>query len=146
MGKNIHDYVKSYEGCQKNKPVPRYRTTLSQPLTGLFQTFSIDFAGPLPRTAKGNRFLLIAVEHLTGWPIARATAASTADVVLNFVKDEIIYSFGPPTTIVSDNAGCFTAATLANFMRSNGIDWKTVLEYSPMSNCGAIYAANANAG
>ena len=45
--------------------------------------------------------MLIAFEHLTGWPIAIATADSTAQVVLDFIEREIMYSFRPPWTIVS---------------------------------------------
>ena len=50
------------------------------------------------------------------------------------MKEEIIHSFGPPRTIVSDNAACFSATALKNFMSQQGIYWKPVLAYDPMSN------------
>ena len=78
--------------------------------------------------------MLVAVENLTGWPIAIATADSTARVVLDFVKRGNMYSFGPPQTIVSDNATCFTASAVSSFMARHGITWCTVLSYAPMSN------------
>ena len=131
---DVRDYVKSCHGCQKACPIPKYKTTLRLPISSLFDTFSIDFAGPFPATSSGNRFVLVAVEHLTGWPIAMATSDSTAQVVLKFVKREIMYSFGPPHTIVSDNATCFTASAVFSFMAQHGITWRTVLAYAPMSN------------
>ena len=78
--------------------------------------------------------MFVAVEHQTGRPIAIATADSTAQVVLDFVKREIMYSFGPPRTIASDNATCFTASAVYSFMAQHGITWRTVLAYATMSN------------
>ena len=78
--------------------------------------------------------MLVAVEHLRGGPIAIATRDSIAQVVLKFVKREIMYSFGPPQTIISDNATCFTASAVSSFMAQNGITWRTVPAYAPMSN------------
>ena len=58
----------------------------------------------------------------------------TSEEVIQFVNEEIIKPFGPPKTIVSDNAGYFTSGVLKSFMSSWKIDWKTVLAYAPMSN------------
>ena len=43
---DIFSHVKTCKGCQLAQPAPKYRTTLRMPITGLFDTFSIDFAGP----------------------------------------------------------------------------------------------------
>ena len=53
---------------------------------------------------------------------------------MEFVKEEIIQCFGPPRTIVSDNATCFKPALLGKFMSEHGTAWKTVLAYAPMCN------------
>ena len=132
--KDIVNFVRSCESCQRFAPIPKYRTTLRIPVTSLFSAFSLDFAGPLPETTKGNKFVLIGVEHLTNWPIAIATPNSTAEVVINFVRDEIVRPFGPPKRIISDNATCFKAGALEDFVRKLGIQWHTVLPYAPMSN------------
>jgi len=135
---NIHKeviaYVRSCKGCQFATPLPHYRSSLYFPLTNIFSVFSIDFAGPFPASSGGNRFILVCVEHLTGWPLARAIANATADVVKAFVREEIMHSFGPPQTIISDNATCFTATSISQFMEESGIEWRTVLAYAPMSN------------
>ncbi|CDF33409.1 unnamed protein product [Chondrus crispus] len=114
---DVRDYVKSGDGCQMARPILKYKNTLRFPISSLFDVFCVDFGGPFPATSFGKRFLLVAVEHLTGWPIAIATADSTAQVVLDFVKREIMYSFGPPQTIVPDNVTSFTAsAVLASWL------------------------------
>ena len=132
--RDIYDYVKSCDGCQRSAAVPHYKTDLHVPITTLFDIFSIDFAGPFPRTSSGNRFALVAVEHLTGWTIARATKNATASDVRRFMEMEVVNLFGPPRVVISDNAGSFTAEVLASYMREIGTMWKTVLDYAPMSN------------
>lgn len=104
------------------------------PRSSLFEVFSIDFAGPLPKSTSGNRFLLICVEHLTGWPIVKATATATAETVRGFIESLILIPFGAPGQIVSDNAACFRAKVLQDFMCEIGAKWHTVLAYAPMSN------------
>ena len=126
--------MKSCDGCQMARPISKYKTILVRPISSLFGIFSIAFAGLFPTISSENRFVLVAVEHLTGCPIFIATADSTAQAVLAFVKREIMYSFGPPRTIVSENATCFTASAVSSFMAWHGITWRTVLANVPMCN------------
>lgn len=62
---DVTSFVKSYIGCQRYKPLWRYFTTLLMQLYVLFETLSIDFSGLLPVGLKKERYLLIAVPHLT---------------------------------------------------------------------------------
>lgn len=94
----------------------------------------MDFAGPLSKSGSGKRYMLVAVEHLTGWLIAKPTETSTVEEVVKLIEEEIIYNFGSLGRIVSDNATCFTTPTLENLMKKHGIEWKIVLAYSPMPN------------
>ena len=50
------------------------------------------------------------------------------------MNEEIIYSFGPPKTIISDNANAFMATALVEFLGKRSIGWRTMLAYAPMSN------------
>ena len=105
--------MKSYDGCQKARPIPKYKTTLGLPILSSSSVLSIDFAGTSRATLPSNRFVLVAVEYLTEWPIAKTTADSAAQVVLEFLKREIMYSIGPLQTIVSDKGTCFTASVVS---------------------------------
>ena len=115
--RDIYDYVKSCDGCQRRAAVPHYKTDLHLPITTLFDVFSIDFAGHFPRTSSGNRFTRVAVEHLTGWPIARATKNATRSVVRRIMEMEVVNPFGFLRVVISDNAGFFKAEVLASYER-----------------------------
>lgn len=67
-------------------------------MTGLFGTFSVDFAGSLSPGSNSEKNLLIAVEHFTGWPIVRVMKRETSDVVLSLVEEEVFHLVLPGTS------------------------------------------------
>ena len=97
----ISSFVRSNDVCQKTKPYDREEFQIRIPISGLFNTWSADFAGPLPRTESGNQYLLVVIENMSKCPIARAIPAEPFNSlgVLKFVKEEIILPFGSPKFI-----------------------------------------------
>lgn len=79
-------------------------------------------------------FVLIAVEHVTGWPIASAAEESTVSSVVLIIHQEIIISFVPTKIIFSDCATAFMAASMQDLPRSGGVDSEAALVYAPMAN------------
>lgn len=77
---------------------------------------------------------MVYVEHLTGWPVVRATERATTIEVKLFMEEDIISPFGAPKIIISDNAMCFSFHELHDIMEKHGAEWRTVLAYAPMSN------------
>ena len=132
--KDFSSFVYGCEGCQKATTLSKYKKTLHFPITPPFGTFSVEFAGTLLRSGSRKKYVLVAVEHLTCWPPAKPTATSTADEVVKYIEEEIVYSFGSPSMVVSDNATCSTDAALDKLMKKHGIEWKPVLAYAAMLN------------
>lgn len=75
-------------------------------LTGIIDTMSILFAGPFSGSKYCFMYASMAMEHLTGSPIAKATIESTLKTATKFIGDVVIFHFGPPDTLVSNNATC----------------------------------------
>lgn len=73
VNKDVARYVKTCDVCQRTKNEKKYFSDLFVPQSRLLDVFSIDFAGPFQQTIRMHWFLLVCVEHLTGWPIVRAT-------------------------------------------------------------------------
>lgn len=94
----------------------------------------MDFTGPTQRSQPGKRLDLICLEYLTVCPLASATANATAEVLNEFATREIVHVFGPPESVINDNASCFTAKSIVSYMPNNGISVGTVLADAPMSN------------
>lgn len=131
--RNVTDYLKACEGYQHDRRLPSYHTNLRASVTRLLETFSIGFAGPFSTPMTRQRFVLIDMEHMTGWTIAWATKDATLDTFIRFVEPEIIMPFGSPRRIVSDNATAFMVASVQELMGRYRIDWKSVLTYAPIA-------------
>lgn len=65
MGQN-RKCVASCHKCQSILPVPKIKSTLPQPVYGLFHTYSVDVAEVLPLTGNVNRFVIVGVEQFSG--------------------------------------------------------------------------------
>ena len=63
--------------------------------------------GPLPQGKKQVKFLLIAIDYFTKWVEAKVLAAITEAKIQNFVWKNIVYRFGIPRMIISDNSRQF---------------------------------------
>lgn len=122
MYKEVCEYVKTCEDCQRMSFISKYSSRLKVPWTRLFSTLSIEFAGPFPTTTRGMSFLLVCVEYLTGWPLAYPNTSAVASEVIAFIKQHTIFSFGRPRLITSDNSPCFTASSLEKFPSKCGIN------------------------
>lgn len=79
MYHEIHKYVKSCDICQIFAPSPKYKSSLRTHISSLLDVFSIYFVGTLPVTKIRNLYVLVALEHLIGWPITHAIKDATAD-------------------------------------------------------------------
>lgn len=69
----------------------------------------MDFTGPLPMKKRNNRFMLLVVEYLTGWPIVRSTKGETGGVAVDFMQEEIIGQLGMVRVIIADNGPALIA-------------------------------------
>ena len=72
------------------------------PIMGLFYRLNVDLAGPLPISSRGNLYVMIVVEHLSGTviltPIPHKTSSETATA---FARQSLAV-YGAPATVVTD--------------------------------------------
>jgi len=68
-----------------------------------FRGWAIDVISQIyPPSSKGHKFILVATDYFTKWveaiPLKKVTSANMID----FVKEHIVYRFGIPQTITTD--------------------------------------------
>jgi transposase InsO family protein len=83
--------------------------------------------GPLRQAAGGFTHLLVAVDMFSKWIEARPIVNVCSEEAVSFFTD-IIYRFGIPNTIITDNGTQFTGKKSLNFCDDNNIrvDWSAV--------------------
>ena len=139
--KNATEFVKhgisqclTCDGLTKsNKTIlPRLKPTPIpiQPMT----VVHIDAAGPFPESTKGNRYFLIAVCRLTGYPEVEAVPNKKASTIAKFILYNLFARYGYLHIYVSDNGGEFEnklCNEILGIMRTKHIK---ITPYHPQGN------------
>lgn len=134
MYEDIREYVKSCDQCQR-RGKPRRNEPLHPIVIGKpFYQIGIDIVGPLPRTANGNRYIVVAIDYLTKWPEAKALIEATAEQVAQFIYDDIICRHGCPTQILSDRGTHFNNQMISALLERFKIRHLFSTPYHPQTN------------
>lgn len=132
MDKDIQASVKSCTVCMQSKPAQKthYGFLASNVATKPMEKLFVDYVGKLPRSKKGNSYLLVCVDAFTKYvwlfPVREATTRATISCL-----SSICGSFGPPKVIVTDNATQFTAHAFHKFCFDRGITRVNTTPYYP---------------
>ncbi len=102
--------------CQKCQMVRRTGNVRSEdeelksiPICDLFHRVAMDTTGPLPESKSGNKYILVAIDHYSKWCEAKAVVNHEAKTAARFLEDDIIYRYGVPMFILTDNGGEWVA-------------------------------------
>ena len=60
-----------------------------------------------PKASNRHQFILVAIDYFTKWVEASSYAHVTQKVVKCFIEKDLIYQYGSPEKIVTDNAQNF---------------------------------------
>ena len=107
LQKNILDYIRACDICQKIKVVGSEARTNLQPILPerTNQLVSTDFAGPFKESEAGNKYLIVIVDcfskFLVSVPLPNKEAKTAAQALLN----NWCWTFGLPERILSDLGG-----------------------------------------
>ena len=61
-----------------------------------FECVGIDTTGPFPESDFGNSYIIVMIDHFTGWPEAFAVSNKDAETVAQLLFEEIIARHGCP--------------------------------------------------
>ncbi|XP_015160691.1 uncharacterized protein [Solanum tuberosum] len=99
----------------------------------------MDVIGPIePKASNGHRFTLVAIDYFTKW-----VEAITKKAVVDFVHSNIIYRFGIPRTLITDNVANLNNNLMKEVCEQFKIVHHNSTPYRPKAN-GAVEAANKN--
>ena len=134
MYKDIEEYIRTCDSCQRrgNKGGSGYLNPIK--VGKPFERIGIDFVGPLEKTKKGNKYILVATDYLTKWPEAKAMKEATAENVIEFIYKRIICRHGCPRTILSDRGTHFRNKLVDGLCEKFRIKHKLSSPYHPQTN------------
>ncbi|XP_020209336.1 protein NYNRIN [Cajanus cajan] len=109
--KDCIEFSKGYEECQKHGPIHRVPATELHTIVKPwpFRGWAIDIIGQIhPPSAKNHKYIIVAIDYFTKWVEAIPVKEVDQKEVINFIEDHIIFRFGIPQTITTDEGTVFT--------------------------------------
>ena len=106
-----------------------------------FWDWAIDLINPIyPPSSKRHKFILVATDYFTKWveaiPLKKVTSANMIDFV-----EHIVYRFGIPQTITTNQGTLFTSGEFDEFAIGMGIKVLNSSPYYAQAN-GQVEASN----
>ncbi|MCO5596274.1 hypothetical protein L7F22_050334 [Adiantum nelumboides] len=142
MHADVQHWCRSCHNCQVNgNKRLLYGPRQAVIANGPFEKWGIDAMGPLPRTANGKLYILVAIDYMTRWVEAQSVAKVNEKTVSKFVYTHICCRFGTPLEIVSDNGPGFRRGLLTEVCEVLKSSHRHSTPYYPQSN-GLVEKAN----
>jgi hypothetical protein len=135
MYKDLDVWIKSCVLCQERKG-RRPPVTLQPNLitTRPFECIGIDVLGPLPLSNNRHRFIIVFVDHFTGWVEAFPMRNNDATTCAKILVDNIICRYGAPTKILTDRGTPFLASMAHEVYKIFNIHKLQTTAYHPQTN------------
>ena len=85
------------------------------------EEIALDFAGPFQKAREGNKYLLVSIDHFSGWPDAKFLRCPTTKKVIEFLK-QYMALYGVHKKKRTDPGTVFTSEQFAQFCTQFGTE------------------------
>lgn len=133
----VRELVKSCEACQYRSKRGKIKKEEAHPIPTPSRPFFMigcDAVGPMNETKNGNKYLLVAVDYLTRWPVAAAVPNINEITTGRFLFDCVVKDFGVPNFILTDRGSNFLARYVKTFLKRIGCRHLTTTAHRPKTN------------
>lgn len=136
MQRDIRNYVMSCQFCNKRKFRRQRKLGKMGRVKGHypFDIIGVDILGPLPKTANGNRYIVVFIDYFTKYVEAFAIPDQETEVIARKLLDEVVYRYGAPSRIVSDRGSQFTSALLKDLTKIMNTKKVFTTSYHPQTD------------
>jgi hypothetical protein len=120
----MDDYVKYQKGCEVCQWFGNIQPAPASVMNSIVKSWpfigwGLDFIGEIhPGSSKGHHFILVVTDYFTKWTEAVPLRNMTHWEVISFVQEHIIYRFGVPQTLTTDQGPLFMSHQFRDFAES----------------------------
>ena len=133
---DVASWIKQCQSCAKRKmPAPKFHSALQQSLVGApFERIALDILGPLPRTKRGNRYILVVMDYFTKWAEAYPLRNQEAATVAQVLVEQFICRYGVPLSLHTDQGSNFESDLFQSVCKLLEINKTRTTAYHPQSD------------
>ena len=136
MYNDIQSWVSTCVDCALKKGDPKsklgkYSQIHTEKPLDLIAT---DIMGPLPQTEKGNKYIILFMDHFSRWIEAIAAKSTDSKTLANKFIKHIICKHGTPKQLLSDCGSNYTSILLKDVMETLQVQHLKTATYHHQSN------------
>ena len=133
---SVEEWCRKCEPCSSRKSPPQHRCAPMQAIQndGPFKRVAMDILGPLPTTARGNKYILVVGEYFTKWIEAYPMPDVEARTIARYFVNEFICRFGVPEQLHTDQGRNFESTLIREICKLLGIKKTRTIPYHPQSD------------
>ena len=136
LKEDVIQYCNSCDICvAKKTPANRKKAPMKHFQVGEpMEKIAIDILGPLVKSQKGNRFILVLADCFSKWTEAYALPNQEAKTIAEVIVNEFICRFGTPLQILSDQGSNFQSKLFTEVCEMLKIDKVRTSSMRPQAN------------
>ncbi len=136
MSMDAYQTVRECVSCQLNRIKERRHTNFCKlfPAVSPLEFICIDILGPLPKTRKGNRYLLVMCDRFSKLTKTQPLKRISTEAVAEAFCTHWVYNFGPPAYVLTENGTQFESKFFAEVCQILGIRKLFTTSYHPRTN------------
>ncbi|GFX75308.1 transposon Tf2-6 polyprotein [Trichonephila clavipes] len=123
--------------CQRRKSVPQRppgRLVPIPPAIAPFHRIGIDLLGRFPKSAHGNKWIIVCTDYSTRYAITKALPTAEVAEIAKFLLEEIVLRHGAPRVIITDRGAVFRSRLVSSLVDLCNIDHRFTTAYHPQTN------------
>ena len=136
LKQDVKWYVRKCDVCAADKTPPKLpKAPMGHLKSGApWDTLAIDYLGPLPRTPRGNRYILVLTDQFTKYVEVFAMPDQTAEDCALKIMNEFIARWGTPLKIHSDQGSTFESKVFRHLCDLLGVKKTRTSPRNPRGN------------
>ena len=135
MHQDVRDFGLSCRVCREAGRAGKKRAPLQQYVVGEpWDRVGLDAMGPFPVSARGNRYIIVAMDYFTKWPEAFPVPNLQAETVARGLTENVVSRFGIPRELHTDQGRTFEAEVFQEVLRILGVHKTRTTPLHPQSD------------
>ncbi|GFX23822.1 transposon Tf2-11 polyprotein [Trichonephila clavipes] len=104
------------------------------PAIAPFHRIGIDLLGRFPKSAHGNKWIIVCTDYSTRYAITKALPTAEVAEIAKFLLEEIVLRHGAPRVIITDRGAVFRSRLVSSLVDLCNIDHRFTTAYHPQTN------------